>query len=130
MRQIGTLPDENAARTFEDFLLTRGMKSNVEEAGDGWVVWIFDEDDVEQARQELAQYREDPNAEHFIEGARAAADLRRQEEKQRKRTQKQVVNMRNRWNRPLSARVPVTSLLMAIGCGPCRPNSGECSAYR
>lgn len=114
MRQIGTLADENSARTFEDFLLTRGMKASVEEAVDGWVVWIFDEDDVEQARQELAQYREDPNAEHFVEGARAAADMRRQEEKERKRVQKQVVNMRNRWNRPTSARAPVTTALMAI----------------
>ena len=114
MRQIGTLADENAARTFEDFLLTRGVKSNVEEAGDGWVVWILDEDDVDQARKELAEYRENPGAEHFVEGAQAAADLRRQEKKQRKRTQKQVVNMRNRWNRPTTARVPVTSTLMAI----------------
>jgi GlpG protein len=114
MRQIGTLADEKSARTFEDFLLTRGVKSSVDEAGDGWVVWIFDEDDVEQARQELAQYREDPNADHFIEGARAAADMRRQDEKQRKRAKKQVVNMRNRWNRPMSARAPVTTVLMAI----------------
>jgi GlpG protein len=114
MRQIGTLADENAARTFEDFLLTRGVKSNVEEAGDGWIVWILDEDDVEQARRELDEYRENPAAEHFVEGAQAAADLRKQEEKQRKRTQKQVVNMRNRWNRPMTARAPVTMVLMAI----------------
>jgi GlpG protein len=114
MRQIGTLADENSARTFEDFLLTRGVKSNVEEAGDGWIVWILDEDDVEQARKELDEYRENPAAEHFIDGVQAAADLRKQEEKERKRTQKQVVNMRNRWNRPMSSRAPVTMMLLAI----------------
>lgn len=114
MRQIGTLPDEDAARTFGDFLLTRGVKANVEARDGEWIVWIVDEDDVEQAREELAQYRENPEAEHFSEGARAAADLRRQEEKQRKKSQKQVVDMRQRWNRPMSQQTAVTTTLIAI----------------
>lgn len=114
MRQIGTLPSNEAARTFEDFLLTRGVKASVEESGSGWAVWIYDEDDVEQARQELSDFRENPDDERFTKGAQAAGELRRQEEKQRKQAAKNLVHMRERWNRPMTARAPVTSALIAI----------------
>jgi GlpG protein len=114
MRQIGTLPNEDAARTFEDYLLTRGVKLNVEQAGDAWIVWVYDEDDLEQAKGELSEFHENPEAAKFAAGAQAAGKLRRQEEKQRKQTRKQIVNVRERWNRPMSARTPVTTALIAL----------------
>ena len=114
MRQIGRLPTEDAARTFEDYLLTRGVKLNVEQAGDEWLVWVYDEDDVEQAKQELSEFRENPDAAKFAEGAQSAGELRRQEEKRRKQTRKQIVNVRERWNRPMTARAPVTTALIAL----------------
>ena len=114
MRQIGTVPSEDAARTFEDYLLTRGVKLNVEQAGDSWSVWVYDEDDLEQAKQDLSEFHENPDASKFAAGAQAAGKLRRQEEKQRKQTRKNIVNVRERWNRPMSARAPVTTALIAL----------------
>ena len=53
MRQIGNLSSEQQARTFGDYLLTREIESQVDQAADGWIVWALDEDNLEKARQEL-----------------------------------------------------------------------------
>ncbi len=114
MRQIGTLPSAEDAQTFQDYLLTRGMKTTVDEADDGWLIWIHDEDHVEQAKQELDTFVEKRDDPQFAEAAQAASDLRRQDEKRRRRGRKNTVNMRQRWNRSMSARSPATMILISI----------------
>ena len=44
MRQIGTVPKRLDVNVLADYLLTLGMKTRVDEAADGWIVWIYHED--------------------------------------------------------------------------------------
>lgn len=113
MRQIGTLPSEGEARTFEAYLLARGVKANVEQSDGAWAVWVVEEDDVAPARQEFQEFAEHPDDPRFVEGAKAAAELRRQKQKKLSPRPK-IVNMRDLWRRPLSSRAPVTTALIAI----------------
>ena len=39
MRMLDVLPDEEQARRFGDYLLTRGINNQVEPGGGGWMVW-------------------------------------------------------------------------------------------
>ena len=114
MRQIGTLTSEQQAGIFEDYLLTRGIKSTIDETGDGWVVWIHSEDQIEQAREELNTYLESTDDPIYREVSQTARAVRKETEKLNKRAQKKVVAVRERWNRPLASRSPVTFTLIMV----------------
>ncbi|MEX2287934.1 MAG: rhomboid family intramembrane serine protease [Planctomycetaceae bacterium] len=114
MRHIGTLSDLREAQTFEDYLLTRGVKAKLETDDNQWAVWVFDEDDVDTARTELAEFRTNPGDARYAESGKAAADLREQAVKQAIQARKNVVDVRRRWSRPLSARAPVTFAMIIV----------------
>ena len=114
MRQIGTLSSEQQAKQFEDYLLTRGIKSTVDETGEGWVVWIYDEDQIEQAREELSTYFANTDDPIYHEVAKTARTVRKETEKLNKQAHKQVIDVRERWNRPAAARSPLTFALIAF----------------
>ncbi len=69
MRRIGTLTDENLARRFCDYLVTLSIDSTAEADSDGqgaaWNIWIRDEKDVEQARQELTTFQASPDEQRY-----------------------------------------------------------------
>ena len=114
MRQIGTLPTEQEAQRFEDHLLTLGVKAMVEAHADDWSVWVFDEDEVQEAKQELAGFRENPNDPRYVESHQAATGLRREVAKQVETARKNVVDVHKRWQRPLASQCPVTFALIAV----------------
>ena len=58
LRQLGTLPKELDPKVFADYLLTLGMKTRVDERPDGGRLWIYNEDHLERAREELSGYLE------------------------------------------------------------------------
>jgi GlpG protein len=77
MRQIGHLETEGDGRTFSDLLYVRGIENQIEPAdGHGWAVWIHDEEHLEQARQLLAEFQQNPTDPEYEEQRRAAAKLR------------------------------------------------------
>lgn len=117
MRMIGTLPGEPEARRFEDYLLTLDIKSMVEAEDDEWIVWIFDEDHLETARDELAAYRENTDGEQYRAVTETAGQIRKAAEKQEVITRKHVVNFRDHWRRPAMQRMPLTLSLIAISIG-------------
>jgi len=114
MRQIGTLSSENHASIFNDYLLTRGIKAMVEAEGDEWVVWIYDEDQIVQAKEELATFLENSDDPLYRKVAQTAKEVRRETEKLNKQVRKQVVNVRERWSRPLAAQIPLTMSLIVM----------------
>lgn len=114
MRHIGNLPDEIQARRFEDYLLTREIKAKVEPEQNGWAVWIFDEDHVGQSREELAAFRDDPQAERYLGAAETAREKRREEVRENAEYRKRRVNIQRKWHGPLVYRAPVTVTLMMI----------------
>jgi hypothetical protein len=76
------LPSESQARKFVDYALTLDIRSKAEADGDAWAVWVYDEDRVPQAKEELGTFRENPDAEKYVEARSAADALREREIKQ------------------------------------------------
>ena len=71
LRQIGTLPRNLDPRVFGDHLLAQGMKARFDERPDGWLVWIYNEDQVARARAELETYLSQPDDPRFDEAGEA-----------------------------------------------------------
>jgi GlpG protein len=69
MRRIGTLTNGSLARQFCDYLVTLSIEATTEPESDQpdtpWNIWIRDEQDVEQARQELAGFSESPQSQRY-----------------------------------------------------------------
>jgi rhomboid protease GlpG len=80
MRQIGSIRDEAQARLFSDFLVSRGVRNEIEREADGqWSVWIHDDDHIRAAESGLARFVADPNAAEFRNAAAEAAKVRQAE---------------------------------------------------
>ena len=114
MRQIGTLPSVEEAQRFEDYLLTRGIKAKTEADTEAWTVWVYNEDDLDESRQALANFQENPKSEQFTNAQKAATDIRDREQTKAKKARKNVVDVRQKWQRPLASRCPVTFGLIAV----------------
>jgi GlpG protein len=76
MRHIGSLADQPAARRFQSWLASKGIAANIELEDDRWSVWVHDEDLIELARDELATFLADSQAEKY-QLVEAAAELER-----------------------------------------------------
>jgi GlpG protein len=72
MRQIGTVPDAQAARTFADYLTSLKIEARLDHQGQAWALWVFDEDRVQQAKAELEQFLRNPGDPRFAPAAPAA----------------------------------------------------------
>jgi rhomboid protease GlpG len=82
MRQLATLPTADAARTLADHLQTLKIETRVDQEPGGWTVWVFDEDRLAQAKQELAEFTRNPADPRFAAARRAAEAMRRREERE------------------------------------------------
>lgn len=100
MRQIATLSTANHAQRFAAYLITQGIATTTDESGDGWAIWVKDEDQLPNARTALAEFQADPNASKFQGVERAAEEKRRAEAAKREAARKNVVTMGNRWTGP------------------------------
>jgi len=114
MRRAGTISEKQDAKRFADYLLTQGIASRVDEESDGWSIWIIEEGQLEQAKRDLDLFRIDPSAAQFRGLSRSAEEIRRAEKKREQQYQKNVVDVRSRWQRAQSGRCPVTVALIVI----------------
>ena len=60
MRQVGTLPNQQQAQRFADFLTTLELDSRAEADGDEWLIWVLDEERVAEAQEEYRDFLSDP----------------------------------------------------------------------
>jgi GlpG protein len=76
MRRIGTLADGSLARRFCDYLMTLSIDATSDADGDepaaSWNIWIREEQDVEKARGELAEFEKSPEDPRYQVGEDAA----------------------------------------------------------
>jgi len=117
MRQIGTVADEQAARKFADYLRTKGIFVSIEPDRAGSMIWVHDEDHLEAARREYAEFSASPDAPVYREAGREADRLRIEEVRRVREARKNLVNVGQRWRAPSTARYPITLLLTAISVG-------------
>ena len=112
MRQIGTLAKEPDAQRLAAYLVTQGVEAHAEPDGEGWVIWVRNENDIESARESFEKFRVDPNDPCYRGAERAADSILR--EKERRRTADNVVEMRGRWRQGATRRAPLTFALVAL----------------
>mgnify|MGYP003587584988 CR=1 FL=1 len=91
MRPIGQLETEQQARIFADYLFVRDMEAEVESAKNGaWVVWVVDEERVDEGKALLSRFRSMPDAEEFFQATEAAAERRRGEQRESREEEKKL----------------------------------------
>ena len=114
MRQAGTIPDQSHARLFSDYLLAKGIAARVTEEAEGFAVWIIDEEKVTESRRELDEFLRDPDNPQYVQVAKGANDIRREEKRKRQEYQRNLVDVRGRWSKATVGRCPITIGLIAI----------------
>ena len=116
MRLLGEIESSDHTTRLVAWLMTKGIKVKVEPLdrdGKGYEVWVKDEDLLEQAKVEYADFQSDPNASKFDEAIKQADAIARDEAQQRKRMQKNIVKVQGG---QVAKRSPLTVLLIAL-CG-------------
>jgi GlpG protein len=113
MRQLGTVPDQASAQQFADYLLTKGISLSIDPAPGGWALWVRNEDHLDEARREFAEFSAAPDAPIYREASRVAEQLRAEEQRRATAARKNYVNVGQRWRPRGTGRTPVTALLLA-----------------
>lgn len=114
MRQIGTLTDEQQAQRLAAYLFTLGIRSQLESEQGAVVIWALDEDRIPQAREEFQQFVQDPNAERYAAAETQAEQLRDELVRKERQRQRNLVEVRGRWNMPNTK--GLTFVLVVISC--------------
>jgi GlpG protein len=114
LRQIGSLPKNLEPRIFSDHLLSLGIKSRIEDRPEGWVVWVYDENQLTRAGDELKAYLAAPGDPRYAASGRAAQEARRAEERLDKEYRKNVRDVAAQWGPPTFRQRPLTMTLVVI----------------
>jgi GlpG protein len=115
MRQLTTLPTAAAARTLADYLLTQKIDTRLLPEEGGWGVWVCDEDRLPQARQELAEFQNNPSDPRFTRAAGIAEDLRQKERRKEAEYQRRDERFRRSLARVTGGSRPLTVTLI-VAC--------------
>lgn len=119
MRQAGTLPGEQSARRFGEYLYARGIENEVESTPDGeWAIWVLDDDRIDEAAAELDAYRAHPGEARFEEGARTGRERWKRDKQEAASSRRKVVDVRTTWNRATFLQTGfLTGGLILLSCG-------------
>lgn len=115
MRSIGVLPDEATAHRLADYLTTLDISTRVDKAEAGWRVWAHRDEQVEQARAELAAFLANPNDARFHNLATEARAKRKKAEQETKQHERSSIQLGGRLNVRSWARCPATYALI-VAC--------------
>jgi len=97
MRLIGKIDSPNHAQRFSDYLLTLGIHSKIDPGSDGqFSVWILEENQIEQAKQELSEFSAGPEDAKYNQASGKASQIRRDEEMRHRERQKNVREVKPR----------------------------------
>lgn len=114
MRQIGNLPNQQQAKLLADYLLSEGIAAQVDEDQGNWAIWVREENQLEQARGILEEFRVHPDEPKYRQAVSKAEAIRTQKARKRADQAKKMVDMRQQWNRPLRQRAPLVFVLIVL----------------
>ena len=117
LRQIGTLPRNLDTQVFGDYLLAQGMKTRFDEQPDGWLVWVYNEDQLTRARTELEAFVREPDDPRYEEAARTARELRKNQARLEKEYRKNFREVADLWTGLRLRRRPLTMALVLASLG-------------
>ena len=116
MRLLGETDNSDQTTRLVAWLMTKGIKVKVEAVGgdgEGYEVWVKDEDLLDEAKVEFTEFQLNPSDPKYDEAIKRADAIAREETLQRKRMQKNIVKVQG-GQVPKSS--PLTVLLIAL-CG-------------
>lgn len=120
MRQIGKVSSEQLANRFSDYLLTLGIHSKVDRTSQGeCILWIHEENHVDQARSELEAFRSNPDDARYRGAADEAAGIRKMEQLKERERRKNIHEVKPRGGvtgAGLSG-APVTKVILVLCVG-------------
>jgi GlpG protein len=114
MREIGTIPEREAAERLADYLLTLGIATHLDHEAGGWILWVRDEDQLERAKNEMREFLQNPDDARYQNAKQAAQDVRRAEELRERVFRKNYVNMSRQWDRRSLRGTPLTLGVLVI----------------
>lgn len=98
MRALVTLEDERRARRLGDALYGEGVDNQVAEGRDGgFVVWVHDERQLDEARALLQAFEQAPEDPRFERAQQAAEERRKAEQQARKKSRHRTVPVQQQW---------------------------------
>lgn len=112
MRRIGIISEEKQARSLADYLLTLQIQTEIKTDNEGWTIWVQNEDQVAQARKEIADFLQEPNHPRYLQAASIAREQKAREERSEEEYRQRV----NRFNQKLKTNqaCPITGLLIGF----------------
>ena len=117
MRNIGQLASEGAARKLGDFLYLKGIRNEVEEEGGAWALWIFEEDQVDDARKFLDEFRANPDGKSFVVDSRRADAERKAEAREGEDAARRQWTRERIFARQGAVQLGMVSLVLILICG-------------
>ena len=117
MRHIGSLPNHAQAQLFEDFLVSQGIRTEIEPEADGLcLLWVRDEDQIAAAEAWLAKFKADPNAAEFHAAIDKAAEVRKAEAEDLERYRRRIHTRRSLFPKFGGYGVGVLTYALVMGC--------------
>lgn len=116
MRQIGSLDSESRAERLIDYLKTIEISAQSDDDNGRWLIWVKDENRLDEAREAFEEFKSDPDAQKYIDAKQKAYEIRSAEIQKRIKVKKNIREVRTGWSGPLSKRAPAVFWLMVI-CG-------------
>jgi GlpG protein len=114
MRQVGILATQQDAERFADYLVTLGVPSRVDPAPNGFSVWVIEENDVDRAKQTLGEFQANPTDPRYTAAHGTAEELRQRQAAERRKAQRKIIDLSQRWNGPLRRQIPLTMSLIGL----------------
>ena len=103
MRQLTILKDEPTAQRFAAWLVTQKIEAHAEQEKEGWAVWVREEDQLAAAKEQLAQFKLEPDHPRYRNAPQQAAALEREEQQKRAQAQKNTIEMSRNWGSGMTA---------------------------
>jgi len=114
MRHLGNVQTEQAASIFQDYMLTQDVQITIDQEDHQWAVWVHDEDQLDEAKTEFEQYKDDPGDKKYTAAANEAKRIRDLELNRRLELARKNINLRRRWEQPQLSQCPVTITFILI----------------
>lgn len=98
MRALVRMDEKERAGLFSDVLFAKGIENRVDESREGgYVVWVHDENHLDEANDLLERFEDNPDDPSF-RAVRGTAEAKRKErEKEERQARKRNIDMRKRW---------------------------------
>lgn len=114
MRKIGAIADKISATALNDCLYAKGIAGEVRTQDNGWAVWIYSDDKLDEAKLLMERFLENPGAAEHANAAKAGKAKRLKEEAERKKERSKTINMRRRWEKASRASLGRLTLALII----------------